>query len=105
MKTVRSTLLLIVFVCLFAACEVGGIGGESPDAGAKEWLQALASLDGLKLDERTCNAQKQQLQQGALLYTAFSALGNQALPGQNIKIDVSEVKVATSQVSGDSATV
>ena len=98
----RATLILLIFAMLVAPAACGL--RDSPEGAAKEWLEALASFDGLKMDERTCSEQKEQLQQGGALLAAFSALG-QEITDQNVRIDVSAVNLSTTKSTADTANV
>ena len=77
---------------------------DSPELAAREWLQAIADVDGIKLDDRTCTAQVKGLQSGTLLPILFGSVGEQA-KNKNAKTDVSALKVATINATGDSAQV
>ncbi len=94
--------LALVGALLLAGCSAG----ESPEKGAKEWLQALSSLDGLKLDERTCSSQAAQLQQGGLMMLALGAFGKDLL-GDSLKVnvDTENLVVTPLKTSGNSALV
>jgi hypothetical protein len=109
MKTFcRLLLVLSVVPLLLLACDlsiVPGLGSsETPETGAKAFLQALADQDGITLDDRTCAAYKGKLQGGDLLAEAFMVIG-QNLLGEKPKIDISQVTVKTMKSQGDYATV
>src|SRR5713226_6473340 len=77
---------------LLAIVLAGCLFQPGPDAAAKDWMQALAAQDGLKLGELTCDAAQTQLQNTALIYSALGVLSGSFLGGAQPKIGVDELK-------------
>jgi hypothetical protein len=77
---------------------------DSPEIAAREWLQAIADADGIKLDERTCNLRVKQVQSGTLLPILFGVVG-EATKNANPKTDVSALKIELGNANGDTAQV
>jgi len=95
MKRASVFLTFLLFVSLLAACGPG----DSPEQAAKEWIEAFVNLDGNKLAERTCAAQQENVQSGAMWVSAFAALG-QMFTGQRTKADISDLRFVTIGRSG-----
>ena len=94
------TLALALTSTFAASCGVP----DSPEEAAKEWLQAVVAQDGLKMDDRTCSALKDQLRQDAFWGTALLTLG-QNLLGREVKADLSDLNITTLKSSPDAARV
>ncbi|HZQ06565.1 MAG TPA: hypothetical protein VFD70_08290 [Anaerolineae bacterium] len=91
---------LAVSLVLLGACSFM----DTPEGAAREWMQAAVNLDGMKLAERTCAMQQQNVQQGGLMISAISLLG-QGLIGQQAKIDISDLKFTTVNKTETTASV
>lgn len=119
MRSLSLSALFLMIVIVLVACGTTSQGGnsqqnpaqqfvqvvtDSPDKAAKEYLQGLADLDGLKVDDLTCSSQKEALKQTGLAATALIMLG-QNYTGQQVKVDISGLQITTVQSSGDSASV
>lgn len=100
MKRLSLALLVIILASMLVGC--GPV--DSPEKAAKEWLEAWATLDGNKLAERTCDAQQEAVQSGAIWLSAFAALG-QMFTGQRTQADISDLRFVTISKSGDTAQV
>lgn len=108
MNVKRIGITFAFFASMLMACSapsnpITGIG-DTPEGAAKEWFQALADSDGLKLDDRTCSSQKEALQKGTLWMTAFGILGENLL-GQKVKVDISDLKFKKTSGRTNSADV
>jgi len=99
MKHFVFNLFMLCLLVLFVACS-----GDSPEAAAKEWMQAFANLDGNKIAERTCTAQQANVQQAGMWASVFGMFGQQTI-GQQSKTDISDLKFTTISSSGDTAQV
>lgn len=66
MKHKTLFILLIVVSLFLAGC------ADTPERAAKEWLDAIANLDGNKILDRTCLAQRPAVQEAGLWNSAFS---------------------------------
>lgn len=85
-------LLVLLVACGFGATPTPAptpTPVDSPERGAREWYEAIANSDGLRMDDRTCAAQKEAVRQSGLMTTAFSTLGQLLIGKQEIKVDVS----------------
>ena len=94
---------LVTSVNLLSACGAA----DSPEKAATEAMQALVSMDGLKLDERTAQAEKEQQQKRGLLITVLMVLGS-AVPGvdsEDLKLSMTDLKVSTLETQDDTAQV
>lgn len=100
MKRLSLALLVIILASMLAGCGPA----DSPEKAAKEWLEAWANLDGNKLAERTCDAQQETVQSGAIWLSAFAALG-QMFTGQRTQADISDLRFVTISRSDDTAQV
>jgi|SRR3989337_41687 len=78
--------------------------GDSPVKAAKEWVQAIAILDGNRIAERTCNAQQANIQEAGLWGSVFALFGQQTI-GQQANTDVSELKFTRVSSNDDFAAV
>jgi hypothetical protein len=102
MKQMKVAVLSLILLCVVSACG----GGDSPEAAAKEWLQAMAAMDGNKIAERTCAAQQASVQQAGLWLSVFGLFGQMQLGDQaQAKIDISGLTFTTVRSSGDTAAV
>jgi len=103
----KVPLFLILVLILLGATTACGAVGDSPENGAKEWLQALAKQDGLKLEDRTCSSQKQEQQREGMVFTTLMMFG-ESLTGvnlQDVKMELSDLEVTTIRTSGETAEV
>ncbi|MEA3459781.1 MAG: hypothetical protein U9R11_03755 [Chloroflexota bacterium] len=104
MKILRVIMVLVlVAVSLLTACGAG----DSPERAAREWLEALISMDGNKLIERTCAEQHANVQKAGLWASAFDVLGQvfTKFTDQQIKVDISDLRFETVSKSGNTAQV
>lgn len=90
MKSVQ-VLGLVILALMLAACGAA----ESPEHGAREWVEAVSKLDVARIAERTCLARQQQ--EGYAMEFAFSYLGGAR--------DLSGLSFTTANQSGQSAEV
>ena len=92
MKLIRVMIVIAMVVGILAACSMG----DSPEKAAKEWLEAMINLDGNKILERTCVAQRENVQTASLLNSAFAMLP-QVFFGVDVKVqsDVSDLQFTT----------
>ena len=97
-------LCLALLVIILASMLVGCGPTDSPEQAAREWLDALLNLDGNKLAERTCDAQEEDVQSGAIWRSAIAAFG-EMLTGQREQADISDLQFVTISKSGDTAQV
>ncbi|MEN6479211.1 MAG: hypothetical protein ABFD20_06200 [Anaerolineales bacterium] len=93
-------LVLLMLASLLVACQPS----DSPEKAAREWVEASLNYDGNKMAQRTCTALQEELQNQALLLSAFAALG-QMYTGQQTQGDISELHFETLNRSGDTAQV
>lgn len=99
----RSATLVVLTFALVSGLTACGLG-DSPEKAAEEWVQAFANLDGNKINERTCAAQRPNVQQAGMWSSVFSIFSQQTI-GQPSKTDISGLKFATVSNSGHSANV
>lgn len=102
MKALSSAIAIIIAAALVAGCRVGS--AETPEQGAKAWFDALAEMDGFKVEDRTCQAQQEKMREAGLFSTMLQLFGQSQL-GEQVKIDASSVIVETIRSSGDTAQV
>lgn len=100
MRRLSLALLIMILLSLLSACGPT----DSPDKAAKEWLEAWTNLDGNKLAERTCDAQQENVQSGAIWVSAFAALG-EMFTGQRTQVDTSDLHFVPISKSGDTAQI
>lgn len=99
-------LAVLVLAVFLSACGVFNQDPkDTPEGGAQAWYQSVADNDGLKLDDRTCQAVKQSIQQGALFGQAFSALGQLLVGQQKVVVDIKGLKFSRITSEGDRAQV
>jgi hypothetical protein len=99
-----AILLLVIVAQLLSACSLG----ESPEGGAKAFMEAVGQMDGSKMLERTCQAQqKNASNSGTMAQAMISALMmfGGGLGGAQLKIDVSGLQYTTVNQSGNNASV
>lgn len=70
---------------------------ESPERGAKEWFDAVLNMDGNKIFERTCDAQKAAMQEAGMWNTAMALIPQMMGLSVDIQGDVSDLKFTTSE--------
>ena len=99
MKHLVSGLVLLCLIFLLVACS-----SDSPEAAAKDWMQAFADLDGNKIAARTCAEQQENLQEAGMWISAFTIFGQMTI-GQESQIDISDLKYATISSTDDTAQV
>lgn len=68
----RLALLSMLLVLIVPAA---GCAGDTPEKAARAWVQAIADLDGNRIAELTCEAQKPQMQNLMWFYAGFLGLG------------------------------
>jgi len=95
MKHKTFFILLLVFSLFLTGC------ADSPERAAKEWLDALANLDGNKLLDRTCLAQRPAVQEEGLWSSVFALLPHAF--GLNIqsKTDISGLSFSRTSINAD----
>ena len=93
MKHKSLAILFVVCSFLLTACF------DSPEKGAKEWLDAMLNLDGNKILDRTCIQYRPQIQEAGLWNSAFAMLPQ--LFGLDFKSqgDVSGLKFNTTNIN------
>jgi hypothetical protein len=99
MKHLFSGLIILCLLFLLAACS-----SDSPEAAAKEWVQAFADMDGNKIAARTCAAQQENLQEAGMWVSAFTIFGD-LLIGQQSQIDISDLQFTATSTGDDAAQV
>lgn len=99
MKRVYLGILLTVLSIFLTAC------AEKPEEAAKEWADAMVNLDGNKMLERTCAAQREAVQMAGSWNSALVMLPQ--LFGLDVKTqaDVSDLKFTATNVKEDTAHV
>jgi len=95
MKHKTFFILLVVFSLFLTGC------ADSPERAAREWLDAMVNLDGNKILDRTCLAQRPAVQQAGLWSSAFAMLPQ--VFGLNIesKGDVSGLNFSQTSINAD----
>jgi hypothetical protein len=94
----------MVIVGLLTGC---GGSEESPEEGAREWIDAVVSQDGNKMIKYTCLTQREEVQQASTLVSAFTILGEffGRNPTLEIEGDISDLKFETIKESDGQAEV
>jgi hypothetical protein len=96
-----------------SAGTVFSLRGEAPEQAAKEWIQAIAELDGSKINALACSELQVDVEQVGIGASGWSLFG-QVVTGRPTEIDVSglrfetirsDVQTATVRVSGEVRTV
>ena len=101
MKLVRAMAVIVMVVSILTACSMG----DSPERAAKEWLEAMINLDGNKILERTCIAQRENVQTASLWNSAFAMLPQ--MFGLDVKVqgDISDLEFTTTYIDEETAHV
>jgi hypothetical protein len=93
MKYVRWFILILVVVGPLTSCS---IGGDSPEQGAKDWIEGVVNQDGNQTLKRTCLEQRDSVKSATIWFSAFSVLGKMLTsPSVEIKGDISDLKFET----------
>lgn len=93
MKTKFAIVLVVALSLLITGC------ADSPERAAKDWFEAMISMDGNKILDRTCTDQRAYIQEVGLWNSVFALLPQ--LFGLNIKSegDVSSLKFTTTYIN------
>ncbi len=95
MKHKTFFILLIVFSLFLTGC------ADSPEGAAKEWLDAMINLDGNKILDRTCLAQRPAVQEEGLWNSAFSLVPQYFGLDVKSQVDVSGLIFSRISLSAD----
>ncbi|HZQ09838.1 MAG TPA: hypothetical protein VFD70_24890 [Anaerolineae bacterium] len=103
MKNPVIAIALALLLVLSVNC--GAIGNtETPEQGARAWFDALAAMDGFKVEDRTCKAQQESLRTAGLFATMVQLFGQSQL-ADKVKIDTTQIDLETVESSGNNAKV
>jgi len=96
---INAVILFLLLPFILTACV------ETPGRAAKEFINALINLDGNKILERTCAAERENIQSVGLLTSAFSIIPQ--LFGLDLESegDVSDLKFTTIELYSNTAYV
>ena len=90
MERLRLLLVLAILAALLAGCGQPE-KGDDPVTATKEWMLALLNMDGNKIAERTCKAERGVLRNEMLWGTGLSALAH-VLTGAKVEGDISDLE-------------
>lgn len=98
----RGTGVILATLLLVIGC---GPQRPGPEVAAREWMQALATQDGLKLGELTCDAAQGVLATRTALYSAVGIAPGAAAGGAEPRLSTDELKYETTRNDGNTADV
>lgn len=102
MKLARIVIVIAIVTGVLTACGIG----ESPERAAKEWLEAMINLDGNKILERTCMAQRENVQEASLWSSAFAMLPQMfGLDVIKVQGDISDLEFAATYIDEETVHV
>ena len=90
MERLRLLLVLVILAALLVGCGQPE-KGDDPVTAAEEWMLALLNMDGNKIAERTCKAERGVLRNEMLWKTGLSALAH-TLTGAKVEGDISDLE-------------
>src|SRR5262245_7811076 len=96
-RAVQQGLAMAVAMAVSVGCMFFQPG---PEAVAREWTQALASQDGLKLGELTCEAAQGSLQGMTAIYSMMGIMSGAAGGGAQTRMNVDDLKYETTRNDG-----
>jgi hypothetical protein len=97
--------LVLAAMAILVLCVTGCVTEPGPDTVAKQWVDAFAAQDGLKVGELTCDAQQQALNSTGALFSMIGIVSASFLSGEKPKISADELSYATVRNEGTSADV
>jgi hypothetical protein len=96
MKYLNLILLTVLLVILLTACG----SKDSPERAAKEWMEALLTMDGNSAAKLTCRDQQAALEDAGMWLGLFGALS-----GGKPEVDLSDVRFKTLRQDSSTAAV
>ncbi len=102
MKRAMWAFSVLIIACLLISC----VPRDTPEQGAREWIDAIVNQDGNRVLKHTCLAQRENVQEASMWFSAFAVLG-QLFTNRSVQIegDVSDLKFETTSRDGDRAEV
>ena len=94
----KTVVIIIVLSFLITSC-----GGSAPAKAAEEWMQAIATSDGVTALALTCNEYKPAVQELGFLMGSMNMLSGGML--SDAEVDTSGLKFETTSKNGDQAVV
>jgi len=95
MKKNNAILFLLVITLILTGCSA------TPEGAAKQWLDAMLNLDGNKILDLTCIAQRQNVQQQGLYNSTIALLPQMFGFNMTTKGDVTGLKFTQTSINAD----
>lgn len=106
-RTIWFLLVLTMPALLVCSVPLPGTNTNGPpEQAAQEWIDAIVNQDGNRMLKYTCLAQREDVQQASMWFSAFAVLG-QLFTNRSVQIegDISDLKFETVNQNGDQAEV